>query len=158
MQSFGTSPADSLDEELDGIRHLLQLLKQEQTQLVAANVDGLPALTEQKARIVATMSDLARVRHSALATAGFTAAEEGMRAWVQTPAASAATGKSWTELLTLAQAGKDLNRTNGLLIARHMARNQGALNVLQGGAQGASLYGRDGQTTNHAGGRRLVIG
>ncbi|HCE08923.1 MAG TPA: flagellar protein FlgN, partial [Oxalobacteraceae bacterium] len=54
MQSFGTSPADSLDEELDGIRRLLQLLKQEQAQLVAANVDGLPALTEQKARIVAT--------------------------------------------------------------------------------------------------------
>jgi flagella synthesis protein FlgN len=158
MHSFGTSPADSLDEEIKATHQLLQVLKLEQAQLVEANIDGLTALTEEKAKIVAKMSELARGRHSALAAAGCAAAEEGMQAWLNSPAASVAAGKSWKELLTLAQVGKDLNRTNGLLIARHMTRNQTALNVLQGGTQGGALYGRDGQTTNQPGGRRLIVG
>lgn len=158
MQSLGTSPADNLHDEHKAATQLLQVLKREQTQLVEADIDGLAALTEEKAKLVATMSDLARRRHDALTAAGFGATEDGMQAWLTSPAATAASGKSWKELLTLAQAGKDLNRTNGLLIARHMTHNQTALNVLQGGAQGGSLYGRDGQTTNQSGVRRLVVG
>lgn len=158
MQAFGTSPADSLHEELKATAHLLQVLKQEQAQLVAANIDGLTAQTEEKAKIVARMSELARWRHSALAAAGFAAGEEGMQEWLKSPDATAAIGKSWKELLGLAQIGKELNRTNGLLIGRHMTRNQTALNVLQGSTHGGTFYGPDGQATNKPGGRGLVLG
>jgi flagella synthesis protein FlgN len=158
MHSFGNSPADSLQEELKATRQLLQLLKQEQAYLIEANVDGLAALTEEKAKIVARMSELARWRHNALAAVGFAAKEEGMQKWLKSPAANFTAGDAWKELLALAQAGKNLNRTNGLLIGRHMARNQAALNVLQGGAQGGALYGRDGQTTTKSAARGLVVG
>lgn len=158
MQAFGTSPADSLHEELEATHRLLQILKQEQARLVEADIDGLTALTEEKARIVARMSELARSRHSALAAAGFAAAEEGMQEWLRGPDATAAIGKCWKELLALAQSGKEVNRTNGLLIARHMTRNQTALTVLQGSAHGGTFYGPDGQATSKPGGRSLVLG
>ncbi len=37
------SPAAHLDQEVDAARALLDLLKQEQEQLVAADIDGLSA-------------------------------------------------------------------------------------------------------------------
>ena len=59
------SPAAHLDHEVNAARALLDLLKQEQDQLVAADMDGLDALTGQKAIAVARMTELAKARHSA---------------------------------------------------------------------------------------------
>lgn len=158
MYAPGTGPADSLDEERAAAHSLVQLLKQEQTHLVNADVEGLSRLTEEKAGIAAQMSELAKRRHRMLAAAGFDASESGMQAWVNSPAASTAAGASWNALLDLAQSAKELNRVNGLLIAQHMGRNQAALNILHGNAQGGSFYGPNGQSTTKIGSRRLVVG
>jgi flagella synthesis protein FlgN len=157
MHSFGPTPAGSLHEELKVTRQLLQILRREQEQLVEANIDGLIALIEEKAKIVARMSELANWRHQTLANAGFTATEEGMQEWLKSPAGTATANKSWSELLTLIASGKELNRTNGILIGKHMARNQTALNILQGGTPGGAFYGPDGQATTRTGTRSLVV-
>jgi flagella synthesis protein FlgN len=158
MQSFGPNPADSLNEEHKATRHLIQLLKQEQTYLVQADIDGLTRITEEKAKVVNQMAELANLRYQTLAAAGFEPKEAGMQEWLKSPAATATASKSWMELLTLAQSAKELNRTNGLLINKHMMHNQTALNVLRGNAQGGNLYGPDGQSMQKAGTRNLVIG
>lgn len=157
MNQNGTGPAHKLHEENRTARLLLDLLKQEQSQLVAADIDALTALTAEKTRLVARMSELAEERHAALASAGYAATEQGMQAWLdslQPPTAR----QSWKELLELAQAAKEINRSNGMLIGKHLARNQSALTVLKGGPQGQALYGPNGQSSVTPAGRGLAIG
>jgi flagella synthesis protein FlgN len=158
MHSSDTSPANSLNEEHKATRYLIQLLKQEQAQLIEADIEGLIALTEEKSKVVAQITELTKLRYQALAAAGFAPREAGMKAWLKDSAATATANKSWTELLELARAAKELNRTNGLLINKHMLRNQTALNVLRGNAQDSNFYGPDGQSTAPTGTRNLVIG
>lgn len=158
MRNPGSSPAHSLGKELDAGKALLTLLQQEQQHLVNADLDGLTRVTEEKTKAVARMTELAQGRHRALAAQGFEASEAGMRDWLNTPAVAAASGKSWTALLDLAREAKELNRLNGLLLNQHMARNQGAINVLQGTPAGGGMYGPNGQSTSRASSRKLVVG
>lgn len=157
MQSLGNSLTQSLSEELRIAAVLLDLLKQEQSILINANVDELTRLTEEKAKIVVRMSELAQSRHRVLGSAGFDASEAGMQKWVEDNT-GAAVGKSWMELLDLASEAKELNRINGLLISQHLGRNQAALNILHGAPQGGAMYGPDGQSAAKPGGRKLVVG
>jgi len=157
--SFSRGPADSLSEEHKAIRELTQLLQQEQAQLIDANVEGVAALTEPKARAAARMAELTNLRYRALQAAGFEPKESGMQAWLTGPAASQTARQSWQELMALAETAKEINRVNGTLIGRQMVRNQNALNVLQfGSLQGNAVYGPNGQTAHHAFGRHIVAG
>jgi flagellar biosynthesis protein FlgN len=158
MQSSVSSPADSLADEVSAAGQLLQLLEQEQTYLVNADVEGLSRLTGEKANIVARMTELAKRRHRALAVAGFAADESGMSVWLNSAAATASANQSWNQLLTIAQQAKEMNRTNGVMINRQIARNQNALNILHGAPQGGAIYGPDGQSASQSGSRRLVVG
>jgi flagella synthesis protein FlgN len=157
MISSFNSPASNLSEENKAARALLDLLKQEQDLLIAAKMEGLVELTGNKEKIVARMTELASQRHSALAAAGFEPKETGMKAWLD-KAATNTISKAWAELMTLARAAKEMNRTNGLLISKHLVRNQLTLNVLKGAPQGGNFYGPDGQTQSGSGLRGLAIG
>lgn len=156
MHPSRTNPADSLHEEQQATHRLIEILKQEQSYLIKADIEGLTALTEEKTKLVTRMSQLANARYTALSAAGFPPKEEGMRDWLK--GTTSAANQAWNELLALAKTAKELNRTNGLLINKHMARNQTALNILYGNAPGGSFYGPDGQSTARSGTRNLVIG
>lgn len=159
MDTFDTSPADSLSEEHKVVRALTQLLQQEQEQLIAADIDAIAALTEPKAKAASRMAELAAQRHKLLAAAGFEANESGMKNWLESTAASSTTHTSWHELIELATAGKELNRVNGILINKQMMRNQNVLNILQhGSVQGNNVYGPDGQTASKSVSRHIVAG
>lgn len=155
MQSSSITPLDGLDEEIAAGKTLLELLAREQECLVRVDVDALAGVTEAKTQTVNRMTELAQRRHRALAAAGFDASEAGMQEWVKQRSAA---NEAWNALLTLAREAKELNRTNGLLIAQHMSRNQAALNILHGSQQGGGLYGPNGQATSQTGSRRLVVG
>jgi flagella synthesis protein FlgN len=157
MNMSGNSPSHSLQEEARIAHVLLELLKKEQAQLIAADIDSLTALTEEKTRLIAQLSELATQRQNALTAAGFDAQESGMQAWLTAQNLPAA-NQAWKELLKLAQDAKEINRINGLLIGKHLARNQNALNVLKGAPQGQGLYGPNGQASAGASGRGLAIG
>lgn len=158
MNALDNSPVRTLAEEQQAASQLLALLLQEQAQLVDAQIESLDRITQDKAGVLGRMTELARERHRALGAAGFDATETGMLDWVNSPLATAEATKSWTDLLALAKSAKDLNRTNGLLINRHMARNQNALNVLQGTPQGGNFYGPNGQATTKTVSRGFVVG
>ena len=76
------TPASSLKDEIALTAELIGILKEEQAHLVAADINGLVAVTEQKSRIVSGISALTVQRHSRLAQAGYKAMEGGMRAWI----------------------------------------------------------------------------
>jgi flagella synthesis protein FlgN len=150
-------PDSHLKEERQIAQQLVELLKQEQAQLVKADINGLTAVTEDKARAVNNMATLTELRYKALAAAGFAPKEDGMQAWIDAAAPRSEAEQCWKELLQFAQSAKSLNSTNGLLIGKHMTYNQKALNILQG-SRATNFYGPNGQATTTIGPRGLVVG
>lgn len=149
------SPAASLTQELDSARELLDCLQQEQVHLIQADIAALAVCAERKNSIVGRMSTLAEARMQSLTGAGHAATEAGMLAWLAQQ--QDAVRDDWRALMTLAASGKELNRTNGLLIHQHMNRNQGGLQALRGRGQQA-VYGPDGQQNVRTSGRSFVAG
>lgn len=153
-----SDPVASLLHEQRVTSALLQLLKQEQSTLIDATIDGLTELIRIKATHIHELGVLAKQRYAALAVAGFDANESGMRQWADAQPADSDVHTLWNGLLELATEAKELNRINGMLVARHLMRNQTELNILQGKPQNANFYGPDGQSTGKGIGRGLGIG
>lgn len=153
-------PMTSLQQEHQALANLVELMKIEQAHLVASDIDGIAAITEQKAKIVAQVSELAQQRHRALAIAGFAPEEKNMQAWlasINQEKVSAA----WEQLLSITRAAKELNRVNGILVNKQLSYNQNAINALQGPIQteqGGNFYGPNGQSTTYSTARRVVVG
>jgi len=157
MTADPVTPAATLQEEYRLTQQLIELLKQEQAHLIKADIEGLMAVTEEKSRAASQMSELTNRRYRKLADAGFAPMEGGMRAWLENAAPIGDAANCWQELLKLARSAKSLNNTNGLLISKHMARNQKALNILQGNRCN-NFYGPNGQSTATIRSRGLVVG
>ena len=156
------TPSATLQDEQHLMSSMLTLLKQEQASLVDAHAEGVAEVTQRKSDIITQLGDLARHRHAALATAGFDAAESGMEPWLN-ERGTASDRASWDQLLELTRGAKELNRVNGMLVARQLAHNQTVLNAMRtpaGGAGGesAGLYGPGGQTAGFGPSRRFVVG
>lgn len=153
------SPAATLHDEQQLMSSMLLLLKQEQKSLVDAHADGIDAVTPQKSALVAQLAGLARTRHAALAGAGFAGDERGMEPWLAA-GSDAAARDSWNRLLQLTRDAKELNRVNGMLVARQLAHNQTVLNAMRtpAGALDATVYGPGGQTAGLGPSRRFVLG
>ena len=152
--SLPASPADSLLQEQQTARTLIDLLQQAQALLISADIEGLTMVTERKGPVIAQMLELATNRHRLLAAAGHAASEVGMQTWIDARAAGklaqSAAVSAWTALLATARQAQEINRINGVLISSHMARNQGALNVLR--------IQTSGQASGRGMGRGLVVG
>ncbi|MES2319285.1 MAG: flagellar protein FlgN [Pseudomonadota bacterium] len=149
----------TLQDELKLINCLIDLMKQEQQFLVAANSDGLDTLTPLKTQLVDQLASLAVQRHQCLANDGFAASETGMNAWVvrmSDPSISA----NWQLVLARTADAKELNRVNGMLINKQLAHNQALINAMRqpAGAADTGFYGPSGQATAVTGKRRLVVG
>lgn len=153
-----TSPLTTLDDELALISSLVELMKQEQRHLVGADADGLSDLTPHKSQLVQDMAALASRRHQALGKLGMAADETGMQAWVA--AAGQPAQALWQQLLAQTTQAKELNRVNGMLIAKQIAHTQTILQAMRtpASAPDASVYGPNGQTTGLASKRRYVLG
>lgn len=152
-----TSPTSTLQDEHAAVSALVRLLQKEQDKLIAADIEGLPAVIAEKAAIVARMSELANHRQLALAAAGLSLEQNSMDQWI------AQTGNStahslWQDLLSLAKSAQELNRINGKLINQHASYNQNALSILQGVPVSGSFYGPNGKSTIKPLTRNLVIG
>ncbi len=155
-----TQPTATLPAEYERISALVDLMKQEQQLLVAADALGVGELTSRKVTLVQELAQLSRERHAALGLAGYAASEAGMEPWLAAQGDEAARAV-WAQLLALTANAKELNRVNGMLINRQMAHNQSVLNALRTpttGAAESTLYGAKGQTFGSAPSRRFVVG
>lgn len=147
----------SLQEEHALMTTLLDLLRQEQRLLLAADTEQLTTLTAHKAQLVAQLGNCATQRHAVLAASGFAQAEQGMDGWLAR-ADPAPAAPLWSALLALTREAKEQNRINGMLVNKQLAHTQGALNTLRPTTQGGGFYGPSGQTTAGAASRRFVVG
>ena len=140
-----------LAEEAEALRLFVDLLKREQRLLAEGNVDSLVALAEKKSDFAETLGNLSCRREAALAAEGIAG---GMGVWLAKPGNQRHEAK-WRELLDSARVAKNLNETNGKLIALRLGHNQQALNALLAAADLAMTYGPDGQQRPPGGGRTL---
>jgi len=148
--------AQILHQEQQSARQLVALLQEEQRQLIDANVELLPSLTERIASVVLSMSELAAKRQIAMAENGVGVGDAEMKAWLASGAAPADLSGVWQQLMDDAVAAKELNYNNGVLIGRHLSRNQAALTILNGG--NSNFYGPTGQSTSYQASRRFAAG
>lgn len=154
-----TSLITALRNEHATMTELLDLLKQEQQYLVSADTAALEQATPAKTALVGRMAAASKERHQALAAAGLPAADASMEQWIA-GSGDAEAPTLWQSLLDLTHEAKELNRVNGMLIARHIANNQNLLNAMRQPAGGAdtAVYGPSGQTQAGGPSRRFVVG
>ena len=154
------TPLNSLREEAHIMATLLDVLRQEQQLLVAADMEGLPAVTTRKTALVTQMTLLSAQRHRSLGKCGFPAEEAGMDAWIA--ASGAARDESatlWSALLQHTRDAKELNRLNGMLINKQMGHTQGALQALRPkNAPANNFYGPGGISTSLPRSRGFIAG
>ena len=154
-----SSPITTLPTEQQHVISLLELMKQEQTLLVAADADGLAELTPRKNALLQALAELSAERHAALLAAGCEGSEAGMEPWLAV-AGNPEVRRQWESLLEVSREAKELNRVNGMLINKQMVHTQTILNAMRAPAEGsdAGVYGPTGQATNSGPSRRFVIG
>lgn len=153
------SPHQSLQEEINLINCMIDLMKQEQQFLVAADTDALGTLTPLKLQLIEKMALLAGKRHAALSADGFEASESGMETWLARMG-HPGIGALWNQLLERTRVAKEQNRVNGMLVNKQLTHNQTLIDAMRtpAGAADQPFYGPTGQTSPVTGKRRLVIG
>ncbi len=139
-----------IQNESDTMAKLVDVLKQEQTALTQAPsltlMDDINEITGRKNQLIATISQLSYLRKKELGRLGFKQADSTMPEWLQDQAQIDA----WAHLVKHTRKANELNRVNGLLINKHLIRNQSILRVLyqrHNSSPAPALYGADGQST-----------
>jgi flagella synthesis protein FlgN len=139
-----------LSAEATTVKRFIALLKTEQRALKEGFVDALEQLAQEKSTLVSDLRSRQNRRERDAAAGG----GGKIDAWIARKGGAVA-ARGWKELLDLAGEAHRLNHVNGILIDTLMRNNRQALNILQGAAQRASLYGPDGRTQHYTGGRVL---
>ena len=145
-----------IQNESDAMATLVEILRLEQVALTQAPslelMEEINAVTLKKNQLIASISQLGQLRKNEVKRLGFRQAEAKMPLWLQDDDQKAA----WNKLIVHTQKANELNRVNGLLISRHLLRNQSTLQVLYKNHQNSSmpsLYGANGQSNT----RRSVM-
>jgi flagella synthesis protein FlgN len=153
------SPISTVRDEFSIMHTLIELMKQEQRLLVEADTDGLNGITPQKSQLIGQMAELGKTRHQHLIGAGFTPEDASMSPWLAQHGDKEAV-MLWEDLLAATRQAKELNRVNGMLIAKQLNNTHTIINAMRTptGAAETSVYGPTGQTTTSAPSRRFVVG
>ena len=127
-----------LGSELDAAKGFLSLLKEEESALIAGDVDRLSAIVNEKYGHLQNISRLTQERLQQLPLSG-------TAAWLENhPEAS----KLWQELIRVSEEIRLTNDINGKMIDVRLRSTQQALNMLNSLVnQTTNLYGPDGQAS-----------
>lgn len=141
-----------IQDERAGMRAFLELLKREESLLIAGQIDALSAVAEEKTQQYRSLQRLSDERTMMFARVGAKVSNENIRiVLAQAPDSLAA----WEEVVALAEEAKERNRVNGQLIVERLQNNQQALTTLLSAAEHPQIYGPDGQSRPTASSRHL---
>ncbi len=140
-----------IQNEASAMTALVEVLTQEQHALTQAPslplMEQINLVTQQKNERINSITQLSQLRQNELVRLGFHQADINLSGWLQDKTQIA----SWEQLIKLTKKAKELNRVNGLLITRHLVRNQSTLQVLYHNHHpetAPALYGANGQSSN----------
>ncbi|MBX9868218.1 MAG: flagellar protein FlgN [Burkholderiaceae bacterium] len=137
-----------VQDELIAMTSFAKILKLEQAALIAGDTDQLESITPEKNILIKQLTELEKIRKSTLINGGYESNINGTERYLAQCEESDQVSMIWHQLLDISKEAKEFNRTNGILINRHISRNQSALNILQRSDPAANLYGPNGQSTN----------
>lgn len=138
----------SFEKECASVTQLHELLEYEQSCLVNATIEKLPAIIEKKSGLIQTLSQLSKQRYDCLLKNGYTANELGMNDWIAKQAPEKIQS-AWLSTQQTLLKSRELNRVNGLLIGKQNLKNQQRLSILQGEPEPhTQVYGPNGQPTS----------
>ncbi|MBN3137892.1 flagella synthesis protein FlgN [Pectobacterium punjabense] len=138
-----------LEQLLNNLRELDVVMAEEQTLLCAGHINSiaLQQVTEKKTSLLATMQHLEVRRHATESTLKLQAPYGGVEKL----------SDYWQQVQELTRRLNDQNKHNGLLLNRHIAYTNEAINILKP-RHGQGLYGPDGQSKGViVGGRKITF-
>ncbi|WP_047710076.1 flagella synthesis protein FlgN [Pectobacterium atrosepticum] len=138
-----------LGQLLNNLRELDAVMSEEQTLLCAGHINSiaLQQVTENKTSLLATMQHLENQRHGAESILQLQAPYDDIE-----PLSA-----YWQQVQELTRRLNDQNKHNGLLLNRHIAYTNEAINILKP-RHGQGLYGPDGQSKGvTVGGRKITF-
>ncbi|QHQ16057.1 flagellar biosynthesis protein FlgN [Pectobacterium parmentieri] len=138
-----------LEQLLNNLHDLDTVMSEEQTLLCAGHINNiaLQQVTENKTSLLATMQYLENRRHETESILKLQAPYDGI---VQLAA-------YWQQVQELTRRLNDQNKHNGLLLSRHIAYTNEAIDILKP-RHGQGLYGPDGQSKGMTvGGRKITF-
>ena len=150
------STAISIEQESRTVGSLIETLEQEQSCLIQADFERVQTLLEVKSALLQSLNQLSQERYQWLSAAGYPANESGMSDWLKENREHALQ-TSWLTMQQSLLKAKELNRINGMLINKHLTRNQQLLSTLRGQTESGQFYGPSGQTTSNGRLRGAVI-
>nr|WED69147.1 flagellar export chaperone FlgN [Pectobacterium colocasium] len=138
-----------LEQLLHNLRELDAVMSDEQTLLCAGHINSiaLQQVTEKKTSLLATMQHLEARRHEAESALKLQAPYDGIEKL----------SACWQQVQELTRRLNNQNKHNGLLLSRHIAYTNEAINILKP-RHGQGLYGPDGQSKGvTVGGRKITF-
>jgi len=138
-----------IQNESDAMAALIDVLKLEQAALTQAPslelMEEINALTLKKNQMIGSITQLGKLRRNEVARLGHQITDSPEPQWLQDQSQK----DGWNKLISFTKKANELNRVNGLLINKHLLRNQSTLQVLYKNHQNSSapaLYGANGQS------------
>ncbi|MDP2247773.1 MAG: flagellar protein FlgN, partial [Nitrosomonadales bacterium] len=77
------STAISIEQESRAVSRLIEILEQEQSYLINADIDQIQTLLEEKSELLQSLNLSSQERYQWLSSVGFTANETGMSDWLK---------------------------------------------------------------------------
>jgi flagellar biosynthesis/type III secretory pathway chaperone len=147
--------------EIAALGRFIELLRAEQAALVHGETDQVAAFVEPKARQAFELARLDEERNRWLANlrAGEKTgnSRSAMERLLREHTGTAAALNSWHQLLKLAESARQINTTNGILIASCLQNTQRALSALFSVARLPGAYGANGGTVSLRTAQHLAV-
>lgn len=143
----------SLANEAALLRRFIEVLREEQSLLVARQADALARVNAAKLELVELLNTAERGRLDLLGRTPSQAGQQEMDNWLQQHPAETAARQQWQALISLAREAREIHNINGELIAMHLAHTSEALDILTQRQNQSALYGSNGQATPGSGSR-----
>ncbi len=142
-----------IEREAAEAARLLEALLSERSALAINDSDGLAAATTKKTALLGQLEMIEKDRRRLLQRVAVGATHVEMQSYVEhlarnleTKPLSRVLRQHWQHLTTTLQQCRDLNLSNGRIVAAMQTRVQQALNLLRGGRGTVATYGRTGST------------
>jgi len=142
----------ALTDETALLRRFIDVLREEQSLLVAGQADALAGINAAKLELVDLLNAAERGRVGLIHLAPGSGQQE-MAEWLRQHPAESAAQQLWQALISLAREAREVHNINGELIAMHLANTSEALDILTQRQNESALYGSNGQASLGSGSR-----
>ncbi|MDN3517976.1 flagellar protein FlgN [Aquisalimonas lutea] len=155
-----TDPRSDLDQllhdQLERLEALNQLLQDEQTALVARDMEALPGLLSRKVELLGAVEADEQRRVQLAAAIGDDHGEAGMEACLERMPDPDAARRRWHDLVEALRQCRALNDANGRVIQKQQTGVQRTMELLQEDTSASSAYGPDNASEPSPGGGREI--